>query len=487
MKKTFLALMAIAAIALTGCRDKNNEPEPQPEPQPTVNIGTYLWGEDLYALGDHGAETLAQMYAKTNIKTVYLLVKGTKGTVGFLANPTGEFKLAREDRDILQEVTTAMHAKNIKVYAWIYCSEDAYYGETHPDECCYHFRNGTKGQIPDMNSAAFSAYLARMIQVIRANYQVDGIMFDHLRYNGLYFGWGDKDFEAMTTDPAIGMSLDEYNEVVKLMAATYNYPIAKNDKGRYVYNLENPEIQENIPNAIIDAAKQGNKAVAKLMKYRELTVDRISAVLLKECIGTKTMYASMPEVVTDPKFATLSYGTTINDTYMFDVVSPMLYSKDFGADAAWVKKGCEFLLEHKYNCIPSLQAYGTTNSATLAEDIAAAVSTGCKNYCLFQSCAYDIARITAPKDNQLRIQYLRGAKKEVGSIQVSVSDASKIQSVTLGGVFAGVQYTLNGNTLTIAGDNLNAIGDEGIITFELNEKIGIEKVESANIVWMDKD
>ena len=485
MKKVFLALMAIAAIALTGCKESKNEPTP--DPQSSANVGTYLWGEDLYSLGTDGAKTLAEMYAKTNIKTVYLLVKGTKGTVGFLANPAGEYKLAREDRDILQEVTTAMHAKDIKVYAWIYCSEDAYYGENHPSECCYHFRNGTKGQLPDMNSTDFIAYLARMIQVIRANYQVDGIMFDHLRYNGLYYGWGDKDFEAMTTDPAIGMSLDEYNEVVKLMAATYNYPIAKNDKGRYVYNLENPEIQENIPNAIFNAANQGNKAVAKLMKYRELTVDRISIALLKECSGTKTMYASMPEVVTDPKFATLSYGTTINDTYLFDVVSPMLYSKDFGADAAWVKKGCDFLLEHKYNCIPSLQAYGTSTTATLAEDIAAAVSAGCKDYNLFQSCAYDIARVTAPANNQLRLQYLRGAKKEVGSITVNVSDASKIQNITLGGVFSGVQYTLNGNTLTIAGDNLKAIGNEGIITFELTEKIGIEKVESDNIVWMDKD
>lgn len=54
-------------------------------------------------------------------------------------------------------------------------------------------------------------------------------------------------------------------------------------------------------------------------------------------------------------------------------------------------------------------------------------------------------------------------------------------------MFAGVQYTMTGNTLTIAGDKLNAIGDEGVITFDLTEKVQVEKVESDNIVWMDKD
>ena len=179
------------------------------------------------------------------------------------------------------------------------------------------------------------------------------------------------------------MTLDEYNEAVRLMAATYNYPIAKNSDERYVYNAENPEIHENIPNAIFDAAEKRNAAVLKLMKYRELTVDRISTALLSACKSIPTMYASMPEVVTAPPAATLSYGTTINDTYLFTYVSPMLYSADYGEDAEWVKKGCNFLLSHKYDCVPSLQAYrpGTTESLTV--DVAAAKSTGCKNYNIF--------------------------------------------------------------------------------------------------------
>lgn len=134
-------LGAIIATGLTSC-DKDNPDTPNPPSE--VNIGTYLWGEELYAMGDGGAETLAEMYSKTNIKTLYLLVKGTNGRVGFLADSNKEYEPAREDRDLLREVTTAMHAKNIKVYAWIYCSEDSYYAEKFPSEACHHFRTGLR-------------------------------------------------------------------------------------------------------------------------------------------------------------------------------------------------------------------------------------------------------------------------------------------------------------------------------------------------------
>ena len=75
----------------------------------------------------------------------------------------------------------------------------------------------------------------------------------------------------------------------------------------------------------------------------------------------------------------------------------------------------------------------------------------------------------------------------MGNIKINVSDASKIQTVSLGGVFAEEQYNLNGNTLTISGDKFHSIGDEGIISFELSDKIGITGVESDRIVWMDID
>ena len=133
--------VTIIAAGLTSC-SKIDDPD-TPVPSSGPNIGTYLWGEELYPMGADGAKTLAEMYSKTNIKTLYLLVKGTNGRVGFLANPAGEYEPARKDRDLLQEVTTAMHDKNIKVYAWIYASEDSCYAKKFPAEACHHFRNNS--------------------------------------------------------------------------------------------------------------------------------------------------------------------------------------------------------------------------------------------------------------------------------------------------------------------------------------------------------
>lgn len=165
----------------------------------------------------------------------------------------------------------------------------------------------------------------------------------------------------------------------------------------------------------------------------------------------------------------------------------MLYSADYGEDAEWVKKGCNFLLSHKYDCVPSLQAYrpGTTESLTV--DVAAAKSTGCKNYNLFRSLTYDIARVAVPKANNINLTYFKGTNSPVGTVKIKLSDASKIQNITLGGAFSGVQYTLNGNVLTISGDNFHSIGEEGVITFELSDKISVTGVESDRIVWMDID
>lgn len=494
MKKTINRTLAVVLsfviifAGLSSCdKDDSTDGPDVPEINSEVGIGTYLWADNVYDMGADGAKILAEMYSKTNIKTVYLLIKGSLGTVAFSADPNDEYIRSYADRDVLQEVISAMHAKNIQVYAWLYCNEDDYFGEFHLDEVCWHFRRGTDNWLPDVNSKVFHEYLSRMIQTVRENYQVDGFMFDHLRYNGAYYGWGERDFIAMTTDPKIGMTLDEYNEAVRLMAATYGYPIAKNSEGRYVYDEENPEIEEENPNALYDAANQGNVAVAKMMKYRELSVDNMCSAVISACGNLPVVYTSMPEMVTSPVYGTINYGCTINDTYLFNYVSPMLYSLDYGEDAEWVKTGCRFLHDHKYDCVPSLQAYRPSSTATLADDIAAAKSEGCKRYILFRSFTYDIAKVATPNKNSISIVYFKATDSSVGSVKINISDASKIKTVTLGGAFAGKQYTLDGNILTISGENFQNVGDEGVVSFELADKVSISSVESDRIVWLDVD
>lgn len=492
MKRFFrLLVVATATIALfSGCQkydDSDLGKQPQKEHGPS--IGTYLWADNVYELGNNGASILADMYSKTHINRVILLVKGSTGRMAFLANPNKEYVQSDYGgRDILQEVIDAMHAKDIKVFAWLYCNEDYTYLSFYPEEASYHFYYGLSDSVVDVNSDSFCGYLSRLVKTIGGNYQVDGFMFDHIRYNACYYGWGKKDFLAMTSDPEIGMTLGEYNEAVKLLAETYDYSIAKDEDGRYVHNAENPEIEEYKANAIYDAAQNENAAITKLMKYRELSIDKMCNALTRACNGRTSIIALMPEVVTNPKVAALAYGVAVNDAHIFDYNSPMLYSSDFNEDAKWVREGCCFLLSHKYLTQPSLQAYRPGGeTAVLAADIEACKEAGCSDYNLFQSFTYDIARVTVPEKNTIRIAYLKATESPVGTVKVNLSDASKLIDVSFNGVFSGGQYTLSDNVLTVSGENFTKVGDEGIIQLRILDGASVTSVESSRIVWMDAD
>lgn len=480
-----MCLLLFVTVLFVGC-NKVDYPDSKDDSQ-GPSIGTYLYADNVYALGSNGAAILADMYSKTHIDRVILLVKGSVGRMAFLANPNNEYVQSDYGgRDILQEVTDAMHAKDIKVFAWIFCNEDETYLASHPDEASYHFYYGNSSSVVDVNSDAFCDYLSRLVKIIGDNYQVDGFLFDHIRYNAAYHGWGKKDFIAMTTDPKAGMTLDEYNEAVKLLAQTYDYSIAKDEDGRYVHNGENPEIEEYKANAIYDAALSGNAAIVKLMKYRELSIDKMCYALTKACNGRPSIVALMPEVVTSPAIATLAYGVTVNDTHIFDYNTPMLYSSDFNENAKWVGEGCRFLLSHNYPTQPSLQAYRPGGeTSVLAADIEACKKAGCPDYNLFQSFTYDIARITMPEQNIIRIAYLKATESPVGTIKVNLSDASKVNTVSLDGALSSKQYTLSDNTLTVSGEDFAKVGDEGIIQLELLDGVSVTSIESDRIVWVD--
>ena len=93
--------------------------------------GTYVWGSTIYAMGADGAARLAEVYEKTGIKHVVLLVKGESGTIGYFKNSLSNAPKSRTDRDMLAETVSAMHAKGIKVYAWLVVGVDEAKNQNH--------------------------------------------------------------------------------------------------------------------------------------------------------------------------------------------------------------------------------------------------------------------------------------------------------------------------------------------------------------------
>ena len=113
------AILVCGFMMMTACSDDDDNRNGNTPNNAVIQAGTYVWGSTIYAMGGDGAARLAEVYEKTGIKHVVLLVKGESGTIGYFKNSLSNAPKSRTDRDILAETVSAMHAKGIKVYAWL--------------------------------------------------------------------------------------------------------------------------------------------------------------------------------------------------------------------------------------------------------------------------------------------------------------------------------------------------------------------------------
>ena len=472
-----------SAVGLVACSDdgssSGNSTDSSTNSSMTRQVGTYLWGVTVYEMGPDGAKRLAEAYEKTGIQNVVLLVKGESGTIGYFQNTLSKAPKTRTDRDILAEVLEAMHARNIKVYAWLIVGVDEAYVEKHPKQASYHFRRGYSESSVDLFQTDYQKYVANVIKEIDQNYDVDGFALDHVRYLGSYFGWAESDYERLTASEdkgGFGLSLEEYNGLVKLLAKEYGYPTVADKSGRLVYD-ENAEMTESEEGVMAAAFDKGDKGAKAFGRMREKVTDDISEYLVKQT--KKPVYvASMPECSSAPTFATLNYGLTFNQAYTFDVVCPMLYSVDFDQDSAWVSKNIEYLDKLGYKkIVPSLQAFRDGSTETLAADLNASLHYGVPGYLLFRTGTYDIARAVNREKGVIELTYVRGTENTSGNVTITVNGA-KPKSVTMGGKLAQTKQTLSGRKISFNADALKKMGDYGSVTIQIDGDAAQVFVES---------
>lgn len=474
MKKIFNWVLTIiltisGASVFTSCSNNDDNPAtPQPEPQPqtTLQVGSYVWGSTIYNMGANGAISLAEAYEKAGIQHAILLVKGESGTIGYFKNTLSNAPMTRTDRDILSETVSAMHERGIKVYAWLTIGNDAAWLTTHPKQGSYHFRRGFSDEVVDLYQTEYQEYMASIMKEIEQNYNVDGFAIDMMRYRGIYWGWSDSDYQRLTapeSEGGNGLTLEEYNQLVTLMAQEYNYPTAPDATGRLVYSAD-ADAPGQTEGTMENALKQGVKGVVAFAKMREKVVDDFSEYLVSQT--QKPVYvASMPECTYSPAWATLSYGMTYNQAYTFDVVCPMLYTADFSEDSEWVASNIGYLKNLGYaTVIPSLQAYRNGSTETLAADIKATLNAGCHGYLLFRTGTYDVARCTTV-GNAIELTYVRGTDYTCGNLTVTIRGVTPT-SVIMGGKLATTQYDLQGQTIVFSANALEKLGDYGTVTIK---------------------
>lgn len=317
-----------------------------------------------------GAEELMKEYSELGITDVFLLCKGTLGSVAWQSKVSG-VKLMSSTKDILQETCTAAKKYGIRVHAWMAAAQDSNYIASDANAIAYHFRHGiasTVTQYVDMRDSGYRAYMRALVKELNA-YDIAGVHFDYIRYANIFYDWGGTARNLLLSN--YGITQAEYNAATMAMARSANveygasYQLAKNGDGYYVYTASGGTTPSGVTfggalagNGSTDALN-GAKKVAQMRKdnlksfITEITQD-LSSDKLISC-------AIMPESVNDA-FAQASYcqdPAVLKD--VCDFVAIMSYTQEYGAANTWPGTLSEQCAKAGLDNVVAIQTFDTTS------------------------------------------------------------------------------------------------------------------------------
>lgn len=315
-------------------------------------VGEWIWGSTVYELG---ADVIARRCAEMGITDLYLLVKGTGGTLGYLNTQYTGF-LTRTDRDVLQEMIDAGHANGLRVHAWICNGQDSAYKAAYPDAGQYHYTRGRDNDNIALYNDGYVSYMRDVVKEIAA-YDVDGLHLDYIRYNHLCNGWSDVDRANLE---AMGANLQNVD-----------YMIAKTF---YQDRLESGDTVDE--HYIFDQYDAGNPDALLVAEYRRRVVLNYASEIISAAKSVKPgliiTAALQPDTACDPAFGGLHYGNSYADnTGLYDYICPMAYSNVFGEDAAWMAEVARISIDQGNKVVMGLNSYygntGVTSNMLMAD------------------------------------------------------------------------------------------------------------------------
>jgi len=476
-------------------------------------VAEWLWASTVYGYGADGAEKIINAYVDMGITDIFLMVKGSNGTVYYARedanDPSGAPK-AYVGRDVLEEVITAAHAKGIKVHAWIMSAEDKAYKIAHNDEGRYQFIRGrddskTANYRISFLSKNFIDYSKKIAAEIVNNYDVDGLHFDAIRYNHAGNGWGPED-RAMLTKPAggsglekgYGLTQEEYNELVIDLAKTFGYSIAKNAEGYYEYSKDPAATDyaaftaDNISLFKAYADKKAG-AVAYVQMRCDLVKNYASEVTqaARAVDPTLTISAAlMPEGAyqgdynvsgsASNTFALAHYGQSYtNAAALYDFICPMVYAGSFDASAQWTASLVKNAADMGNTVVAGLQAFNPTTSYELKEDIDAVqaiMSSNVKGFSLFRNGSYNYMITTVDEKNKTMSVKLINARDDnfsLGYAKIDLQEgvtATEIIELTGGLSGAAAEISADGKSVIVSGFDLPYRQHDGTVTFKYSGK-----------------
>ena len=420
-------------------------------------VGEWIWSSTVADAGADGAAEIIGRCSDLGVTDVYLLVKGTAGTISWLKTDYTD-SLARTDRDILQEVIDAAHPLGIRVHAWLCDLEDAAYKASHPEAGVWHYVRERDNNIINPYDEGYRAYMCDLVTELVTNYGIDGLHFDYIRYNHAANGWGETDIASLE---AMGADIDHLKELID--ASFYD------GEGQTVFEAYNSGDKD----ALILAQYRRNNVV----DYAELLIDAA-----KEADPSIIISAALqPDGATDPAFGNIHYGQSYEDAAdLYDYILPMAYSADFSQDSDWVADVAEAAIDAGNRVVVGLQAYSPVTTAQLLSDIGAVESLRAETsgsvlgFALFRNGTFGSAKVDFDTAEGVMEVSVTSPEAVYTWIQVELADGLAATSCeAVSGLDAeSVEISADGKTVRLSGETLLPACSDGVIRIKFDGEPG---------------
>ena len=420
-------------------------------------VGEWIWSSTVADAGADGAAEIIGRCSDLGVTDVYLLVKGTAGTISWLKTDYTD-SLARTDRDILQEVIDAAHPLGIRVHAWLCNLEDAAYKAAHPEAGVWHYVRERDNNIINPYDEGYRAYMCDLVTELVTNYDIDGLHFDYIRYNHAANGWGETDIASLE---AMGADIDHLKELID--ASFYD------GEGQTVFEAYNSGDKD----ALILAQYRRNNVV----DYAELLIDAA-----KEADPSIIISAALqPDGATDPAFGNIHYGQSYEDAAdLYDYILPMAYSADFSQDSDWVADVAEAAIDAGNRVVVGLQAYSPVTTAQLLSDIGAVESLRAETggsvlgFALFRNGTFGSAKVDFDTAEGVMEVSVTSPEAVYTWIQVELADGLAATSCeAVSGLDAeSVEISADGKTVRLSGETLLPACSDGVIRIKFDGEPG---------------
>ncbi len=465
----------------------------------TLNTDEFIVADWVFndTVETRGADTLMKEYSELGITDVFLLCKGTNGTLAWQSKVEGA-SMMYTSRDILKETCDAAKPYGIRVHAWLVAGRDKNYITNNPNGIAYHFRHGTGSgvdQFADMRESGYRNYVRSLIKELN-NYDIAGIHFDYIRYANLFYDWGSSARNTLVNN--YGITKAEYNAATMAMARTAavdygtTYYVTTNSDGYYVYSTSGTaasgvDFASALAGSGSTDALNGAKKVAQMRKdniksFITETTQDLSSDKLVSC-------AIMPESVNDAS-AQASYcqdPAVLKD--VCDFVAIMSYVQEYAAANSWTTTLAKKCAETGCNTVAAIQTFDSdatsinpTNSDIYEQYTGITAARETNNANASNGKILGIAFFRAAKTT-LASAYVKSssvmnfkvhAQSELGTtlykITFTMKNGVKIESITnKTGWPSGTSFSVSSDktTLTISCSN-GMLANYGSASFDMN-------------------